>query len=166
MPSRIDYMGAIRQWLKDNGIATVRFGWIDPTREALGNCEFPVAAIIPDGGSLKALDTGPQTIEEGETIKILLWVLPSDSAFDDQFGGFKALWALRDKLLTAQSGVAALQTATGTAAPNSPYLSAQVDLSVSRWEDFWWSLDGAGYPGGELSFKLTNSLGPTTLPAA
>ena len=162
MPTRLQYMGALRLWLIDNGISTIRFGWLDPSRESLGNCELPLACILPHGGNLENLDVGPATVET-EDVAIVIWGHPSDSTFDESFGGFADLWALRDKLLAAPTGLASLRDTPPGANPNAPYLSTQVDFSVARWEDYWFALDSVGYPGGEFTLKIRNRIGPVAL---
>lgn len=160
--NRLQVFTQVRQWLLDNGAQHVKFGWIDPANEeALGGCEFPVVAMVPQASPLTALDTDSNVIEREEVL-LVIWGTPGESPWGTDFGGFAALWEFRDKLLKGDGGFSALrQQVAGV--PASPYLGSECDISPVRNEDYWYALQGNGFPAIELTIQISNHIGAAVL---
>lgn len=152
-PTTRELYGALRDWLKALGCKTVIFGWFDFASAGAGNCNYPVACIVPETGRI---EESSASYLEGTPLRIVFWNLPDGSTFDSPtLGGWNVLFDLHDRVFSGDASLAHWFPVRG---------SAQFNLIDPHWEWYWWSGADPMPLGAELFLTANVRIGPDEIP--
>ena len=161
-PTRAQVYAQIKAFLAANGVASTRMGWFQPGDEGAIDCQFPLAAIMPEPITPNPTHGG---FDEEERIKIVVWFAgDGDGPYSATWGGWQSAnendytpFRFHDDITSGSNSLAEwFPTKAGYG-----FGSGQFIATLDAFEEYWWTPMQAGGPiGVEMTLKLNISAGP------